>query len=405
LRFAGVAGMPGTGDELLWRCFRRKLNCRSKVLSHGIGSWLISNPVDSQVFPVLLMSKKTQFFCLFLLWAVLPGAFSELAAQRVDDPKEAEPDKLVDARTRKAIERGLKFLVRKQIKTGNLKGAMGQGGYAGGVATCGLSGLAFMCNGSAPGEGKYGDEIDRCVEFMIKSTNETGYVSTNAGSENMYGHGFATLFMAQAYGMSPKKELGEKLRKSIKLIVDIQNAQGGWRYRPVKSDADLSITICQIMALRAARDAGINVPDETRKKCIEYVKKSQAADGGFRYTMGGGHTSFPLTAAGVVSLYSAGIYEGEAIDKALKYIERYRPGSGSVANSSYFFYAHYYACQAMWHAGGDRWKNWYPAIRNHLLNQQQGDGSWSGPHSNEFATAMACIILQIPYNYLPVFSP
>ena len=77
------------------------------------------------------MSKKTQFFCLFLLWAVLPGAFSELAAQRVDDPKEAEPDKLVDARTRKAIERGLKFLVRKQIKTGNLKGAMGQGGYAG----------------------------------------------------------------------------------------------------------------------------------------------------------------------------------------------------------------------------------------------------------------------------------
>ena len=244
MRFAGVAGMPGTGDELLWRCFRRKLNCRSKVLSHGIGSWLISNPVDSQVFPVLLMS-------------------------RVDDPKEAEPDKLVDARTRKAIERGLKFLVRKQIKTGNLKGAMGQGGYAGGVATCGLSGLAFMCNGSAPGEGKYGDEIDRCVEFMIKSTNETGYVSTNAGSENMYGHGFATLFMAQAYGMSPKKELGEKLRKSIKLIVDIQNAQGGWRYRPVKSDADLSITICQIMALRAARDAGINVPDETRKKCIE----------------------------------------------------------------------------------------------------------------------------------------
>jgi len=74
--------------------------------------------------------------------------------QRKDDPNEAEPDKLVDAKTKKAIERGLKFLARKQIKTGNVKGGFGQGGYAGGVATCGLGGLAFMCNGSAPGEGK-----------------------------------------------------------------------------------------------------------------------------------------------------------------------------------------------------------------------------------------------------------
>lgn len=344
-------------------------------------------------------------FSLLFVFAVILTLNSSLHAQRVDDPKEAKPDDLIDARTKKAIERGLKFLARKQIKSGNNKGAFGQGGYSGGVATCGLSGLAFMCNGSAPGEGKYGDEIDRCVEFLVKSTNDTGYVSTNAGSENMYGHGFATLFMAQAYGMTQKKELGIKLRSSVKLIVNTQNDAGGWRYRPVKSDADLSITICQIMALRAARDAGINVPDETRKKCIEYVKKSQAPDGGFRYTMGGGHTSFPLTAAGVVSLYSAGIYEGEAVEKALKYINRHRPGSGGSFSSSYFYYAHYYAVQAMWHAGGDNWKKWYPAIRDHLLKQQQGDGSWSDSHGSEFATAMACIILQMPYNYLPVFSP
>ncbi|MEC9094763.1 MAG: prenyltransferase/squalene oxidase repeat-containing protein [Planctomycetota bacterium] len=346
-----------------------------------------------------------KFLPLIVCIAFLFCLSGKVVAQRVDDPKEAEPDKLVDARTRKAIERGLKFLARKQVKTGSNKGAFGQGGYAGGVATCGLGGLAFMCNGSAPGEGKYGDEINRCVEFLVKCTNDTGYVSTNAGTENMYGHGFATLFMAQAYGMTPKKELGIKLRASVKLIVDTQNSVGGWRYRPVKSDADLSITICQIMALRAARDAGVNVPDETRKKCIDYVKKSQAADGGFRYTLGGGHTSFPLTAAGVVSLYSAGIYEGEAVQKALKYINRHRPGSGSSFSSSYFYYAHYYAVQAMWHAGGENWKKWYPAIRDHLLKQQQGDGSWSDSHGSEFATAMACIILQIPYNYLPVFSP
>ena len=91
----------------------------------------------------------------------------------------------------------------------------------------------------------------------------------------MYAHGFAMLCMSQAYGMSRKRELGQKLRMAVKCTLAAQNDQGGWRYRPVKSDADLSVTVCQIMALRAARDSGINVPDTAREKCIEYVKKSQ----------------------------------------------------------------------------------------------------------------------------------
>jgi hypothetical protein len=226
----------------------------------------------------------------------------------------------------------------------------------------------------------------------------------------MYGHGFATLFLAEAYGMSNRGDadtyIGDALRKSIKLIVECQNDLGGLRYEPRKSDADLSITICQIMALRAARDAGINVPDETRTKCIEYVKKSQNADGGFRYTLqsGGGGSTFPLTAAGIVSLYSAGIYDGEAIDKGLKYLVTYTPGKG--VEPGYYFYGHYYACQAMWHAGGTYWNNWYTAARDTLLARQLGDGSWNDDTAGvEFGTAMACIILQMPNNYLPVFSP
>ena len=137
----------------------------------------------------------------------------------------------------------------------------------------------------------------------------------------MYAHGFAMLCMSQAYGMSRKRELGQKLRSAVKCTLAAQNDQGGWRYRPVKSDADLSVTVCQIMALRAARDSGINVPDSAREKCIDYVKKSQTADGSFRYTMRGGHTTFALTAAGCVSLFSAGIYDGQQIEKGLKYLK------------------------------------------------------------------------------------
>jgi hypothetical protein len=158
------------------------------------------------------------------------------------------------------------------------------------------------------------------------------------------------------------------------------------------------------MGLRAARDTGIHVPDETREKCIDYVKKSQNANGSFRYTLQGGHSTFAMTAAGVTSLYSAGIYEGTAVEKALQHLRQYKP-SGSMQDGHYF-YAHYYAVQAMWHAGGDYWNEWYPAIRDELTGRQSPDGSWpssiAGP---EFGTAMACIILQIPWNFLPVFAP
>jgi hypothetical protein len=317
----------------------------------------------------------------------------------------------ISPETQRAIDRGLTWLAKRQTANGRNRGAFGQGGYAGGVAVSSLAGMAFMCSGSPPGQGPFGKNIDRCTEFVTSCVQATGYISVpNFGQDNMYGHGFATLFLSEVYGMSDRTDIdatvGDKLRSAVKLTISCQNDAGGWRYQPSRSDADLSITICQIMALRAARDAGVHVPDGVRSKCIDYVKKSQNSDGGFRYQItSGGGSSFPLTAAGVVSLYSAGIYDGEPVEKALKWLMKYLPGKGS-GNTSYFFYGHYYAVQAMWHAGGDYWKQWYPAIREVLLKSQASDGSWTDNEvCSEFGTAMACIILQMPNNFLPIFTP
>ncbi len=319
---------------------------------------------------------------------------------------EKSPAQLIDGKTQRAIDRGLSHLARRQVKSGHNRGAFGTSGYAAGVATCSLSGLAMMCGGSSPAEGKYGGHVERCVEFILRNVRSSGYIARvdNAVNENMYGHGFAMLFLAEAYGMTRKTEIGKKLRRAVKLTVQTQNNAGGWRYQPVKQDADLSITVCQIMGLRAARDAGVHVPDETREKCIDYVRKSQNANGSFRYTLQGGHSTFAMTAAGVTSLYSAGIYDSDQVTKALKHLMQYKPSGAGTGG--HYFYGHYYAVQAMWHAGGDYWNTWYPAIRDELVGRQGSDGSWpasiAGP---EFGTAMACIILQIPLNFLPVFSP
>src|SRR5690606_18221402 len=169
----------------------------------------------------------------------------------------------------------------------------------------------------------------------------------------MYDHGFGTLFLAEVYGMTSRPDLREKLKKATQLITNTQNKQGGWRYLPQRvSDADISVTICQIMALRAARNSGIFVPRNTVDNCIEYVRKSQNADGGFRYMLNPGPSQFPRSAAGVVALFSAGVYEGKEVENGLNYLMLHLPGHQRRRDSSHYFYGHYYAVQAMYQAGG-----------------------------------------------------
>lgn len=313
----------------------------------------------------------------------------------------AEKPNLFHAEARKTTRKGLQFLAQRQADDG----AFGAG-YGNNVGVCGIAGLAFMSSGSTPGRGPFGVNINRCVDYLLTNTQENGFVSARGASSHgpMYGHGFATLFLAEVYGMSSREDLRDKLARAIRLIVDTQNDDGGWRYQPKKSDADISVTICQVMALRAAKNSGIFVPKETIDRCIGYVKRSQNSDGGFMYTLDGGASEFPRSAAGIVALYSAGIYQGEDIDNGLAYLMQFLPREGFTPHEAHFFYGHYYASQAMWQAGDERWQAWYPAIRDKLIARQSVDGSWISSISPEYGTAMATIILQMPNDCLPIFQ-
>jgi len=321
-------------------------------------------------------------------------------------------EELVTPKTVTAIERGLRFLANRQLTSGPFAGAFGTSGYASGPAVTGLAGLAFMCNGSTPFDGPYQANLRRCTEYMLKHTSDKGYITAQGNQQsNMYGHGYGMLYLSQVFGMDGSREVEDKLRMAVDMTCKVQNNKGGWRYQPAEQEGDLSITICQIMALRAAHDAGMFVSEEVRDKTLDYVYKSQKKDGSFQYMLRGGRVSLALTAAGVVSLYSAGIYEGEKVEKALKWIYDRKPtgrGGGPEVSPMNYYYAHYYAVQAMWHAQmqhPDYWNGWYPAIREELLGKSR-DGIWDDQRvCREFATAMCCIILQIPYNFVPVFSP
>ena len=141
------------------------------------------------------------------------------------------------------------------------------------------------------------DGLQRCLDFVLASCQESGLIASDSNHAPMYGHGFATLFLAEVYGMTGDDRVKEKLQKAVKLIERTQNNEGGWSYMPVPYDADISVTICQVMALRAARDAGIKVEKDVIDKSIKYVISCQNPDGGFSYQSprsgGGSHRCAP----------------------------------------------------------------------------------------------------------------
>lgn len=306
-----------------------------------------------------------------------------------------------------AVSKGMNYLVTTQLEDGSWS----SGRFGKNVAITSLACLAIMADGHIPGRGAYGDAVDRGVEFILNSTAENGLLTSEANNGPMYGHGFATLFLGEVYGMTPggdnarTNRIHETLVKAVRMIEQTQNEDGGWRYNPVPYDADVSVTICQIMALRSARNAGIEVNSEVIDSAVEYVRMCQNSDGGFKYQLGSGNSAWPRTAAGVAALYYAGIYEDDAIDRGLAYLESTAlPGKAS-ASRSHYFYGQYYAVQAMHMAGGEHWDLWWPAIRSELLAVQTNDGSWDDRSVGKpYGTAMALIILQMPKRYLPIFQ-
>lgn len=332
------------------------------------------------------------------VWFTIVG--NSLVVCAADRPQSARATQSeITIELKKSVERGLHWLAQQQSEDGSYGSLSHYGPH---VGITGLAGMAFLSEGNSPGRGRYGHVVDKALSFILSHSSESGLLAAETSHGPMYGHGFATLFLAEVYGMTSRLDTRETLRRAIRLIVNTQNEEGGWRYQPVRNDADLSVTICQIMALRAARNAGIYVDKTVIDKAIEYVKASQNPDGGFRYMINSGGSAFARSAAGVAALQYAGIYGGEEIERGLEYIKRFTPPKEQTVG--HFFYGHYYGAQAMFLAGDQYWQKWWPAIREELLRKQSPEGFWRGQAGQEYGTAMAMIILQMPNRLIPIFQ-
>ena len=304
-----------------------------------------------------------------------------------------------------AVDKSLNYLSTKQQVDGS---------WANNQAVNGLAILAFLGRGHVPGRGPYRETLAKAKRFILLCQQPSGVFASPAPSHGpMYEHALATLACAEMYGQDPDPELEEKLRKAVELIIKAQSPNGGWRYQPVPGDHDLSVSVMQIVALRAANNAEIRVPNETIEKAVKYVKSCASPGGGFSYQPHGG-PGREMSAAGVLSLQLLGRYDDPTIRPALDFLAKV-PVRWDRSGLRYFYYFHYYSIQGHYQAGEKYWNDWHPQVREMLLAKQNADGSWDcppGTGENEgtvgpnkaYWTAMASLVLEIYMHFLPAYQ-
>ena len=274
------------------------------------------------------------------------------------------------------------------------------------MAMTGLAGLAFLSAGHTPDRGKYGVNVSRAIEYVLKHQQGNGLIDSGADGQQMYGHGFAMTFLGEAYGMSPSQDVNERIKtaltKAVKLTQQSQSNNGGWYYSPNSGADEGSVTVTQVQGLRSARNAGIDVPEKVMKNAIEYLHKSQNTDGGIRYSLSGGTSSIALTAAGAEVFMMAGAYNAKEAGHACDYLKKNLDPRRTAGYHD--VYTNFYGSQAMFQIGGDYWSHYFTAMRDKLLSSQSADGAWRGDVGSTYSTAIGTLILCLPYRYLPIFQ-
>lgn len=304
------------------------------------------------------------------------------------------------ANVERAIDRGLRYLASEQLDDGSWKTESGHPKHLGVMS---LAILALMADGHVGDGGQYAQVTNRAVGFLVRSAREDGCLNLAGSGHDMYNHGLSTMVLVEACGMVGDNEIRPVVHKAVSLIVRCQGPGGGWTYSAQPGTHDSSISVMQLLALRAARSIGIAVEAESIDKAEGYVRSCYLpTTGQFAYTPRGS-PSYALTASGTVSLLAAGktVATDEATAGGLRYLADATPGM--TTSSSYYYYATYYAALAAKLAGGQHYRKIYSPIVQTLLKSQSPDGSWQGGGTGRIMnTGVAVFVLTMPKEMLPL---
>ena len=314
-----------------------------------------------------------------------------------------------------AVERGLEWLVRHQAADGSwrfdLSGCRCDGGcrHPGTVpsttAATGIALLPFLGAGHTHVEGVHRETVTRGLYYLMSRVRP----STRGGdlSEGtMYGHGVATLALAEALGMSGDRMLVPYVRDAVRFIETSQDMHGGgWRYLPGQA-GDTTVTAWQIAALKSAALAGVVVPSPTIDAAGRFLDRVQVRQGeGYGYLAPQDRAC--TSAIGLLCRIYTNWPQEATLDRGLAHLAKPGPAGEAV-------YQNFYLSQALLLRNHPAWRRWNARNRDQLVARQSQigheTGSWNFadpdtvPGGRLGHTALAILTLEVYYRLLPIYG-
>jgi hypothetical protein len=335
-----------------------------------------------------------------MVLAVVPRAFAQLP-----EPKIGEA---VPRDVREMYDRGLQFLANSQTQTGDWQD-QNQG-----PGVTGLALMSFLASGEDPNFGIYSSHIRKAVRSIISGQDaSTGYFGNS-----MYHHGFALLALSEAYGTVDDRNLwagapagkhrsiGQSVELGVRAAITSQkkNSVGGWRYSPDSTDADTSVSGSVLVGLLAARNAGVEVPDECIDRAVAYYQSMTSSSGQVGYSggLGGFDESLPRISIGTLVYSLAHRKDLPQFKATLGYLTA-RVDQGTQGGG-YAEYQKYYQAQALFQGDVAAWEKWNRQLVRELKQSQLNDGGWNGQFGKVFGTSMSLLSLALNYRFLPIYE-
>jgi hypothetical protein len=340
---------------------------------------------------------------LALAIAFVLGTTSTAAAQ----PPSTRTGEVVPRDVREMYDRGLQYLAASQTESGDWPGGVDHG-----PAGTGLALMAFLASGEDPNFGLYSKHVRRALRSIIAGQDP----GTGILGNSMYHHGFGMLALAEAYGVVDERNLwpdsrdkarqrsiGQALELAVRAAITSQkkNPLGAWRYSPESTDADTSVSGAVLVGLLAARNAGIEVPDQVTDRAISYYTKMTSPAGQVAYSgIGGFDDSTARISIGTLVYALA----------RRKDLPQFKAALGNLVDHleqparGYPEYARYYQAQALFQGDVAAWEKWNKLLVRQLKELQQPDGSFRGSYGPAFSTSMSLLALALNYRFLPIYE-
>ena len=362
--------------------------------------------------------------CLLAAIAVCPLIItSDVHAQGPDTTAAVAESAFQKDQTDLAVDKAIAYLVTQQKDDGRITDRSHDTTMTA-LALMAMAGVGIQPSDPTP----EGQAMQRALAYVLRDDrmDDKGYFGSRDGSR-MYGHGIITLMLTEMLGMGTTPEqdklIHDRCQKAIDLILSSQqekkstNYRGGWRYEPGSRDSDLSVTVWQLMALRSAKNDGLQVPASAIRDAVDYLKRSYTSPldpnglpdkkaSGFSYEPHQNHPTYTMTAAGLLAMQVCGEYESPLVEGSADWLLEHPP----KWNERFCCYGTYYYSQGMYQRGGEHASTAQKLVQDMLLEKQAGDGSWTAESGEEkgigsvYATSMAVLSLSVKYHYLPIYQ-